>query len=166
MTIFKANFNTRYSVSLSGSRASHNIYKWVATQRSLGTPGLWSRAYMILIRHYCRKQMFVSWGLWRLQVSALHPGQKGPDPLPVFCTGEAPPGPREAYIRDETVFIFATSWSDCGGRPWEQRTFSAYIYRKGLPSLIGKTVISYCSSNKEYSIILKTLLDDYLYMTL
>jgi len=40
MTIFKANFNTRYSVSFSGSRASHDIYKWVATQRSLGTPGL------------------------------------------------------------------------------------------------------------------------------
>src|SRR6218665_2214081 len=34
---------------------------------------------------------------------------------------------REAYIREETVVIFATSWSDCCGRPWERRTLSAYI---------------------------------------
>src|SRR6218665_3388040 len=56
--------------------------------------------YMILVRHYCRKQSFVCtvghlvciWRLWRQEVPALHLGQKGPDPLPVSCTGEAPPG--------------------------------------------------------------------------
>src|SRR6218665_2530450 len=39
-TIFKENFSKRYSILYSGSRDSHDIYKWVATQRSLGTPGI------------------------------------------------------------------------------------------------------------------------------
>jgi len=39
MTIFKENFSTRYSILLSGSRDSLDNYKWVATQRSLGTAG-------------------------------------------------------------------------------------------------------------------------------
>jgi len=38
MTIFKENFSKRYSIVFSGSRDSYDIYKWVATQRSLGTP--------------------------------------------------------------------------------------------------------------------------------
>src|SRR6218665_2852414 len=39
-TIFKENFSKRYSIVFSGSRDSHDIYKWVATQRSLGTAEL------------------------------------------------------------------------------------------------------------------------------
>jgi len=39
-TIFKENFSKHYSILFSGSRDSHDIYKWVATQRSLGTPAL------------------------------------------------------------------------------------------------------------------------------
>src|SRR6218665_979145 len=71
---------------------------WIVDFRTLD----WQSAveYMILIRHYCRKQSFVCtvghlvciWRLLRQEVPAIHPGQKGPDPLPVFCTGEAPPG--------------------------------------------------------------------------
>ena len=68
--------------------------------------------YMILIRQYCRKQSFVCTvgqlvcicRLWRQEVPALHPGQKGPDPLPVSCTGETPPG-REAHIRVRQSFV-------------------------------------------------------------
>jgi len=33
-------FSTRYSIVFSGSRDSHDIYKWVATKRNLGTAGL------------------------------------------------------------------------------------------------------------------------------
>jgi len=40
MTIFKANFSPRYSILFSGSRDFHDNYKWVATQRSLGTAEL------------------------------------------------------------------------------------------------------------------------------
>jgi len=40
MTIFKANFSTGNSILFSGSRDSHDIYKWVATQRSLGYAAL------------------------------------------------------------------------------------------------------------------------------
>jgi len=42
MTIFKTKLSrpTRYSILFSGSRDSHDIYKWVETQRSFGTAGL------------------------------------------------------------------------------------------------------------------------------
>jgi len=40
MPMFEANFSTRYLILFSGSRDGHNIYKWVPTQRSLGTNGL------------------------------------------------------------------------------------------------------------------------------
>src|SRR6218665_3953794 len=105
---------------------------------------------MIPIQLYCREQSFVCtvghlvciWRLWRQEVPALHPGQKDPDPLPVSCTGEAPPG-GEAYIREETVVIFATSWSDCCGRPWERRTLSAYIEEAHVARAVS-TCMSIC----------------------
>jgi len=37
MTILKPNFSTQYSILFCGSRDSHDIYRWVMTQRSLGT---------------------------------------------------------------------------------------------------------------------------------
>jgi len=45
MTIFKANFSTGNSILFSGSRDSHDIYKLVATHRSLGTAGVYDCNY-------------------------------------------------------------------------------------------------------------------------
>jgi len=40
MTISKENVSKRYSILFSGFGDSHDIHKWVGTQRSLGTAGL------------------------------------------------------------------------------------------------------------------------------
>jgi len=40
MPIFEANFSTRYLILLSGSTEGNHIYKWVPTQKKLGSTGV------------------------------------------------------------------------------------------------------------------------------
>src|SRR6218665_1234820 len=52
--------------------------------------------------------------------------------LALSCARVNPHHAGEAYIKDETVIILATSWMAEGGRPCERRTLSAYMHMEDV----------------------------------
>src|SRR6218665_1054414 len=54
---------------------------------------------------------------------------------------------REAYIKDETVVVLATSWMAEGGRPCERRTLIAYMEKCNNSSLTDSQVAWWVIAN-------------------
>src|SRR6218665_4067105 len=67
--------------------------------------------------------------------------------LALSCARVNPHHPGEAYIKDETVVILATSWMAEGGRPCERRTLTAYMEKCNNSSLSDSQVAWWVIAN-------------------
>src|SRR6218665_4083114 len=62
--IFTEKFSTRYLTLFSGSQDGHDIYKWVLTQRSLGTIALLGYLYWLLPLSICLSIYLSIYGIY------------------------------------------------------------------------------------------------------